>query len=59
LSAISEVLATKVTSIASMFFGAVIIVAVVFMPRGVVHLFRHFRQIGWRYFVGNVRRHRL
>jgi branched-chain amino acid transport system permease protein len=59
LSGISEVLATKVTSIASMFFGVVIIVAVVFMPRGIVHLFQNFRQTGWRYFVGNVRTHRL
>jgi branched-chain amino acid transport system permease protein len=59
LSAISEVLATKVTSIASMFFGTVIVVAVVFMPRGIVHLFRHFRQTGWRYFFDNVRMHRL
>jgi branched-chain amino acid transport system permease protein len=58
LSAISEVLATKVTSIASMFFGTVIVVAVVFMPRGIVHLFRHFRHTGWRYFIDNVRMHR-
>ena len=59
LSGISEVLATKVTSIASMFFGLVIVVAVVFMPRGIVHLVRHVRQTGWSYFIGNVRTHRL
>ena len=59
LSGISEVLATKVTSIASMFFGLVIVVAVVFMPRGIVHLVRHARQTGWSYFIGNVRTHRL
>ena len=33
LSAVSEVLATKVTNIASMFFGIVIVIAVIFMPR--------------------------
>jgi branched-chain amino acid transport system permease protein len=59
LSVISEVLATKVTSIASMFFGVVIDVAVVFMPRGIIHLVKHVRQAGWRYFIGNVRAHRL
>lgn len=59
LSVISEILATKVTSVASMFFGIVIVVAVVFMPRGISHLVAHVRQAGWRYFVDNVRAHRL
>jgi branched-chain amino acid transport system permease protein len=59
LSAISEVLATKVTSIASMFFGIVIVVAVVFMPRGIADLVRNFGRSGWRYFIDNVRTHRL
>ena len=59
LSAISEVLATKLTSIASMFFGIVIVIAVVFMPRGIAHLVQHIRQMGWRYFIDNVRTHRL
>ena len=59
LSAISEVLATKVTSIAGMFFGIIIVVAVVFMPRGIAHLAGHFRQTGWRYFIGTIKAHRL
>ena len=59
LSAISEVLATKVTSIASMFFGIVIIIAVMFMPRGIAHLVQHIKRIGWGYFIDNVRTHRL
>ncbi|MBI4292708.1 MAG: branched-chain amino acid ABC transporter permease [Betaproteobacteria bacterium] len=59
LSAISEVLATKVTSIASLFFGIVIVIAVVFMPRGIAHLFQHIRRMGWRYFIDNVSTHRL
>lgn len=59
LSAISEVLATKVTSVAAMFFGIVIVVAVVFMPRGIAHLVQHYRRMGWRYFIDNVRTHRV
>ena len=59
LSALSEVLATKVTSIASLFFGVVIVVAVVLMPRGIADLVRHIKAAGWRYFIDNVRTHRL
>ncbi|MCD6672293.1 MAG: branched-chain amino acid ABC transporter permease [Burkholderiaceae bacterium] len=59
LSAISEVLATRVTSLASLFFGVVIVVAVVFMPRGLAHMSAHLRDSGWRYFLDNVRAHRL
>lgn len=59
LSTISEVLATKVTSIASMFYGIIIVIAVIFMPRGIAHLVRNIRQTGWRYFIDNVRTHRL
>lgn len=59
LSAISEVLATRVTSLASLFFGVVIVVAVVFMPRGLAHMSAHLRDAGWRYFLDNVRAHRL
>ncbi len=59
LSAISEVLASKVTNIASLFFGVVIIVAVVFMPQGITDLLRNYRRTGWRYFIQNVRAHRL
>ena len=59
LSAISEVLSTKISTLASLFFGFVIIVAVVFMPRGLADFGRRFRTAGWRYFAENVRRHRL
>ena len=59
LSTISEVLATKVTSFASMFFGIVIVIAVVFMPRGLAHFAERFRRVGFRYFADNVRTHRL
>ena len=59
LSAVSEVLASQVTSIASLFFGVVIVIAVVFMPRGLADLMRNFKRAGWRYFIENVRAHRL
>ena len=59
LSAISEVLATKVTSLASIFFGLVIVAAIVFMPRGFTDLIRRFRQQGWRYFQANIEANRV
>ncbi|NDU92781.1 MAG: branched-chain amino acid ABC transporter permease [Ferrovum sp.] len=59
LSGISETLSTEVSSVASLFFGIVIIAAVVFMPRGLADLMRRFRETGWRYFSENVKQHRL
>jgi branched-chain amino acid transport system permease protein len=59
LSAISEVLATKVTSLAGIFFGLVIVAAIVFMPRGFTDLIRRFRQQGWRYFQANIQANRV
>jgi len=54
LSAISEVLSTEVSTVAGLFFGAVIVVAVVFMPRGLADLGRRFRKVGWRYFAEEI-----
>jgi branched-chain amino acid transport system permease protein len=59
LSAISEILAAKVTSLASIFFGIVIVAAIVFMPRGFADLVRRFRHLGWRYFQENIRTYRV
>jgi branched-chain amino acid transport system permease protein len=59
LSVVSEVLATRVTSIASMFFGIVIVIAVVFMPRGIADFVQQINRMGWRYLIDNVRTHRL
>ena len=59
LSAISEVLSSEVTSIAGLFFGVVIVAAVVLMPRGLADMARRFRRLGWRYFAENVKAHRL
>lgn len=59
LSAISELLSSEITSVAGLFFGVVIVAAVVLMPRGLADLLRHARKSGWRYFVDNIRAHRL
>jgi len=59
LSGISELLATKMMSVAGLFFGLVIVVAVVLIPRGLVDLTRRMRPQGWRYFSHNIRSHRL
>jgi branched-chain amino acid transport system permease protein len=59
LSAISEFLSSEVTSVAGLFFGIVVVAAVVLMPRGLADVFRRFRKTGWRYFAENIRTHRL
>ena len=59
LSGISEVLSTEISNLAGLFFGVVIVIAVVFMPRGLADLGRRFKQFGWHYFAESVRVHRL
>ncbi|HMN22380.1 MAG TPA: branched-chain amino acid ABC transporter permease [Ottowia sp.] len=59
LSAVSEVLSSELTHVAGLFFGAVIVAAVVLMPRGLTDLSRRLRTLGWRYFAQNVRANRL
>ena len=59
LSAISEVLSSRVTTVAGLFFGLVVVAAVVLMPRGLADFLQQFRKTGWRYFLNNIRSHRL
>ena len=59
LSAVSEILSSEVTSIAGLFFGAVIVAAIVLMPRGLADIVRNVPKTGWRYFKQNIRAHRL
>ncbi|SFA83441.1 amino acid/amide ABC transporter membrane protein 2, HAAT family [Collimonas sp. OK607] len=59
LSAVSEFLSSEVTSVAGLFFGVVIVAAVVMMPLGLADMLRRFRKTGWRYFIENIRIHRL
>jgi len=59
LSAVSELLSSEVTSVASLFFGFVIVAAVVFMPHGMAQILRDWRKAGWRCFVDNIKAYRL
>jgi branched-chain amino acid transport system permease protein len=59
LSAVSEFLSSEITSIAGLFFGGVVVAAVVLMPRGLADMIRRFRKTGWHYFAENIRAHRL
>jgi branched-chain amino acid transport system permease protein len=59
LSAVSEVLSSEVTTAAGLFFGVVVVAAVLLMPRGLADLFSRFRAEGLRYFVNNVKSYRL
>jgi branched-chain amino acid transport system permease protein len=59
LSAVSEILSSSITRIAGLFFGIVIVAAVVFMPHGLTDLAARVRTLGWRYFAENVRANRL
>jgi branched-chain amino acid transport system permease protein len=59
LSAISEVLSSELTTVAGLFFGLVVVAAVVLMPRGLADVFRQFHKMGWRYFLNNIVSHRL
>ena len=59
LSAISEVLSSEISTVASLFFGVVIVIAVVLMPRGVTHLWSRFPAQRWKYFSANVRANKL
>ena len=46
-------------NIAGLFYGVVVVAAVVLMPRGVADVIRQFRQSGWHYFVKNLKAHRI
>ena len=59
LSAVYEVLANSISTAAALFFGIVILLAVIFLPRGLVDLGGGFRAQGWRYFLSTIRRYRL
>lgn len=56
---ISNWLSTAYTDVASLFFGVVIILAVVLMPRGLAHGVRHIPRQGLRYFINNVKAAKL
>ena len=59
LSGLAEVLASYITGVASLFFGLVIIAAVVFTPKGLVDAVRRLPRRGLAYFLDAVRETRL
>jgi branched-chain amino acid transport system permease protein len=59
LSAVYDILASSISTAAALLFGMVIVLAVIFMPRGLWDLARGFRQEGLRYFLQNIRTNRL
>ena len=59
LSAIYEFLSSSISTAAALLFGLVIVFAVVFMPKGLIDLAKGLRRDGVRYFLQNVRAHRL
>jgi len=59
LSVIYEYLSSSLSTAAALLFGVVIVLAVVFMPKGIVDLARGLRRDGLSYFLRNVRAYRL
>jgi branched-chain amino acid transport system permease protein len=59
LSTIYEVLADSISTAAALFFGLVILLAVLFLPKGLIDFGGGFRNMGWRYFLANIRQYRL
>lgn len=59
LSVIYEYLSSSISTAAALLFGIVIVVAVVFMPKGMMDLGRGIRRGGLAYFLQNIRAHGL
>jgi branched-chain amino acid transport system permease protein len=58
LSAVSELLATQLVTLAELFNGFIIILVVLFMPKGISDLIRQ-RAVSLRYFAKNLREYRI
>lgn len=59
LSTVYEVLASGISTSAALIFGIVIVLAVIFTPRGLLDVGAGIRRSGWRYLLQNIRQHRL
>jgi branched-chain amino acid transport system permease protein len=59
LSAVYDWLASSISTAAALLFGLVIVLAVIFMPKGLIDLAGGLRRSGWRYLLANVRANRL
>ena len=58
LASVSEVLSTQLVTLAELFNGLIVILAVLFMPRGLADLIRR-RRFSWRHFARNLREYRV
>jgi branched-chain amino acid transport system permease protein len=58
LASISEVLSTQLVSLAELFNGIIVVLVVLFMPRGLVDMIRR-RAFSWRTFVQSAREYRV
>lgn len=59
LFTIYQGLAGSISTAAALFYGVVIILAVIFMPRGLIDLGSGLRRLGPRYFLETIRQYRL
>ena len=59
LTFVYQLLASSISTAAALLFGVVIVLAVIFMPRGLWDLGAGLRRLGPRYFLQNIRAHRL
>jgi branched-chain amino acid transport system permease protein len=59
LSAVYEVLSSWISTAAALLFGIVIVLAVIFTPRGIADIIVGVRAKGWRYLMQNIREHRI
>ncbi|MCW4114319.1 branched-chain amino acid ABC transporter permease [Aurantimonas sp. MSK8Z-1] len=59
LSTIYEYLASSISTAAALLFGLVIVLAVIFMPRGLANMVGGVRAHGPRFFLQNIRENRL
>jgi branched-chain amino acid transport system permease protein len=59
LSAIYEVLSSWISTAAALLFGIVIVIAVIFTPRGIADVIAGVRKSGWRYLTQNIRENRI
>jgi branched-chain amino acid transport system permease protein len=58
LSAVSELLATQLATLAELFYGLIIILVVLFMPKGMSELIRQ-RAFTLKYFARNLKEYRI
>lgn len=59
LSAVYEILSSWISTAAALLFGIVIVLAVIFTPRGIADIIGGVRRKGWRYLMQNIRDNRI